>query len=141
MALSGVSFLASFDMKLFYLQAFIIHSLAYPFLVIQRRLECQSAHLGMLPKKYRNFFDAAKQMVRQEGIRSLYKGFSVYSLAIFIWISAVPSISQMCLDYSPWINEDTRDIKFKDDRDFDYYDDDDILDEDIRAAKHTVNKA
>ena len=134
MALSGVSYLANLDIRLFYLQSFIMHSIAYPFLVVQRRLECQSEHIGMLPKRYKNYFDATKQMIKQEGLRSLYKGFSIYSIAIFIWISTVPSITQLCLYYSPWMNQDKRDIRFKNESNSEY-DEEDILDEDIRASR------
>lgn len=137
MAVSGISYLGSIDIRLFYLQVFVMHSLAYPFLVVQRRLECQSVLQGMLPKKYRNSFDAVKQMVKQEGFRSLYKGFTVYSLAIAIWITTVPAIAQLNMLNSPWAREDTRDIRFKGDSGISsqYLDEvDDAMDEDLRAA-------
>ena len=79
MAFSGISYLNSIDRRLYYLQNFIMAGVAYPFLTIQRRIECQSnKRSSMLPKMYKNSYDAAKKIIKKEGFRALYKGFTLH---------------------------------------------------------------
>jgi hypothetical protein len=57
--------------------------LAYPFLTIQRRLECQSKLIGLLGnKEYKGFFNAMSRIIREEGFFALYRGYSAYLLAV-----------------------------------------------------------
>lgn len=141
LAFSGVSYLNTDDVRLFFLFStggqMLIHGIAYPFLTIQRRLECQSSLPTLLPQKYKGFFNAFKQIVKQEGFRALYKGFIAYSLAITIWVFSVPAIAQLNMLNSPWAKEDKRDISFRGEvNPMMAYEDEaeDLLDEDLRAA-------
>jgi hypothetical protein len=61
----------------------VFQTLAYPFLTIQRRLECQSKLVGLLDnKEYKGFFNALNRVVREEGFFALYRGYSAYMLAV-----------------------------------------------------------
>lgn len=40
----------------------------------------------MLPFKYRNVFSGIKIIVKEEGVRALYKGFLAYSVPVKIYI-------------------------------------------------------
>ncbi|CAI2370784.1 unnamed protein product [Moneuplotes crassus] len=133
LALTGVSFINSSNWIMY-----CIPFLVYPFLTIQRRIECQSIKKGMLQTKYRGFFSGMYQILKNEGPLSLYRGFPAFFLATTLWMLCVPSISNWYMENSPWANQETRDIKFRDEMDparrYEEYEDDDIDDEDLRAA-------
>ena len=81
-----------------YSAAFLTNFLAYPFLTIQRRLECRSAMpTGMFPNDsfgkgsiIKCFREAMKET---GGVRNLWKGFSAHFLTVVILLSALPTVS------------------------------------------------
>ena len=136
MALTGVSMINQNNALLV-----IIPIAVYPFLTIQRRVECQSHKSKlMLKPKYTHFFNALRTIYREEGLRAMYKGFPAFAIATAIWMFTVPSLAQWYMVKSPWSNQDQRDITFKGDQDpMQAYQEeaDDIYDEDIRAAQNS----
>ena len=66
-------------------QNFFFHSLAYPILTAQRRLECQStARAGMLPLRYLGVIHGLGLTYREEGLKGLYRGYIAYVLAVIL---------------------------------------------------------
>lgn len=53
-------------------------TLAYPFMTIVRRLQCQDKLPGMLPERYSGVFHAFKLIMYEEGIRGLYRGYVAF---------------------------------------------------------------
>ena len=132
MAFTGISFINSSHGLVYG-----IPILVYPFLTIQRRIECQSQQFkGMLPKRYKGFFSAVWHIYKHEGLKSLYGGFPAYFVATAIWMFSVPSIAQWYMINSPWANQEQRGINFKGDLSGmgKYEDEDSVYDEDLRAA-------
>ena len=73
-------------------------SVAYPFLTIQRRLECQSSDKpGMIPSRYEGAVHAAGLIWREEGIRGLYRGYIPYMIATGIYWILVPLVAEIKL--------------------------------------------
>jgi len=65
------------------IQNLVFHSLAYPILTIQRRLECQTtARAGMLPLRYMGIVHCLGLMWREEGVKGLYRGYLAYLVAV-----------------------------------------------------------
>jgi hypothetical protein len=69
--------------------------MAYPFLTVQRRLECQSKlSISFLKNdEYRGFFNAMKRIYAEEGLLAFYRGYSAYMLAVSSIISIFPIIA------------------------------------------------
>ena len=62
----------------------VFQTLAYPFLTVQRRLECMSL-LGvslLRNDEYKGFLDAVKRIYREEGALAFYRGYLAYMLAV-----------------------------------------------------------
>lgn len=71
----------------------------YPILTIQRRLAVQSASVRMLPYTYRGLAHGLWTAVTKEGVASLYRGFSIYSIAVrarktLTWLMSMPVLTQ-----------------------------------------------
>lgn len=85
--------------------AFVTNLLAYPFLTIQRRLECRSnMPSSMLKNDIYNkgrFTSCLMSMIKEEGVRSLYKGFSANFLTVVIFLSALPTASDFLMEKLP----------------------------------------
>lgn len=64
------------------------HTLAYPFLTIQRRVEAGSRELGMLPKK--SSFGTIADIWRTQGLRAFWAGYPAHLFAVLIWMSIIP---------------------------------------------------
>jgi len=63
----------------FLVGALSMNVLAYPFEVISRRMMLTSGE----PVKYKSFIDALIKIQRQEGIKSLYRGYSIHFCTMF----------------------------------------------------------
>ena len=73
-------------------------TLAYPLLTVQRRLECQSAdRAGMIPTRYLGPIHATGLMLKEEGIRGLYRGYSAYMIATFMYLAIVPIAAELSM--------------------------------------------
>jgi len=94
-------------------QNLIFHSLAYPFLTAQRRLECQTtARAGMLPLRYLGNVHALGLMWREEGLKGLYRGYVAYLIAVSeslitlsqtsVLITVVPVAAELVMLKSPF---------------------------------------
>lgn len=134
LALTGISFMNDANYLMYG-----IPFLVYPFLTIQRRIECQSQTKGMLPVKYKGFFSGIYQIFKHEGPMSLYRGFPAFFFATMVWMLSVPSISNWMMENSPWANQEQRDIQFTDERGRMGYEEDEEEDEDLRAAVYSKN--
>jgi Mitochondrial carrier protein len=81
--LAGFNYFSSVNIYTYLLQNFAFHSLAYPILTIQRRLECQTAsRAGMLPLRYLGIIHCLGLMWREEGLKGFYRGYIAYLLAV-----------------------------------------------------------
>ena len=81
--IAGFNYFSAVNIYTYLVQNFVFHSLAYPFLTAQRRLECQtSSRAGMLPLRYLGNIHALGLMWREEGIKGLYRGYVAYLLAV-----------------------------------------------------------
>lgn len=54
--------------------------LIYPITTVQRRLECQSEFQNMISKKYTGTLNGLKVIMKEEGVRGLYRGFFGYCM-------------------------------------------------------------
>ena len=83
LALTGFNYFSSVNLWTYLLQNLAFHSLAYPILTAQRRVECQSAtRAGMLPLRYLGPLHALGLIYREEGMKGLYRGYLAYLLAV-----------------------------------------------------------
>lgn len=96
----------------YYGQAFVSQSLAYPFLTVQRRLESltesrllttrglnsasdyPTTTVGVLRKTF-------SELGLVGGIRSLYRGYTCYVIAIMMWMSALPATTELIVGFNP----------------------------------------
>jgi len=62
----------------FILATAISETLAYPFMTILRRLQCQDKLPGMLPERYSGVWHGFKLIMYEEGIRGLYRGYFAF---------------------------------------------------------------
>lgn len=53
-------------------------TLAYPFMTIMRRLQCQDKLPGMIPLRYAGWKHAFKLILQEEGIKGLYRGYLAF---------------------------------------------------------------
>lgn len=78
-------------LKTFGISTFISTILTYPIYTAMRRYECQSSRPGMIPVRYKNIRHGLKLIATEEGIKGLYRGFSVHLAArllehLMVWI-------------------------------------------------------
>ena len=96
LAFSGFNYFSSVNLQTFVVTHLAFHSLAYPLLTVQRRLECQSADRpGMIPTRYMGAVHATGLMLREEGFRGLYRGYTAYLLATAFYITTVPFLAEL----------------------------------------------
>lgn len=81
---AGLKITDQMDLKYYYGQSILFQTLAYPFLTVQRRLECRSKiNMTFIANdEYRGFFDAVRKIYSQEGVTALYRGYFAYMLAV-----------------------------------------------------------
>ena len=95
LAFSGFNYFSSANLQTFVATQIAFHSLAYPLLTVQRRLECQSADRpGMIPSRYIGPVHATGLMLREEGFRGLYRGFTAYLIATAFYWAVVPLLAE-----------------------------------------------
>eukprot|EP00347_Sterkiella_histriomuscorum_P016067 403354614 len=106
-AMTGLKLKNDMDIYTYYAQSIFFQSLAYPFLTIQRRLECQSKlGYGLLKNdEYKGFFNAVKKIYSQEGFLAFYRGYFAYMLAIMFWMSVLPQTTDFMMNRVPLLNE------------------------------------
>lgn len=61
----------------------------YPFMTIKRRLECQANVAGMIPQRYSGVLSGIGLILKEEGLRGMYRGFIAYNLVVTISILLV----------------------------------------------------
>lgn len=85
--------------------AFLANFLSYPFLTVQRRLECRSSlATGMFNEEIYNkgrFTACLKQIIQEEGAKSLWKGFSAHLLTVVIFLSTLPMATDFLMEKLP----------------------------------------
>jgi len=84
-----------------YSTALITNFLAYPFLTVQRRLECRSSQaISLFPNdvyKSGKFTACLSQLIKEEGARTLWKGFTANMLTVVIFLSALPTATDFLM--------------------------------------------
>lgn len=91
-------------MTQYYAITLLFQSLSYPFLTIQRRLESRSKLAGFHPNEIYSRGRATSclvSMVKQEGVLSLYKGYFANTLAIMLWMTLMPKVTNFLMDALP----------------------------------------
>ena len=78
------------------------HTLQYPILTVQRRMECQTRdRMGMIPTRYLGPVHATGLMLREEGMRGLFRGYTAYLIATTIYLTIVPIAAELSMLRSP----------------------------------------
>ena len=77
------------------MQNAVLHTLAYPFLTAQRRMEAQSSGKpGMLHPRYDNYLSCVFHSFKEEGFKGLYRGYTPYIIAVTIGFTFVPYLAE-----------------------------------------------
>ena len=88
-----------------YSAALVANLLSYPFLTVQRRLECRSAQsTSMFANDIYGsgrFTSCLSQMIKEEGVRALWKGFSLHMLTVVFFLSALPTATDFLMQKVP----------------------------------------
>lgn len=88
-----------------YSTALLTNLLAYPFLTVQRRLECRSAQAtSLFPNdayKSGRFTACLSQIIKEEGARTLWRGFAAHMLTVVIFLSALPTATDFLMQRMP----------------------------------------
>ena len=95
-ALTGLKMSDELSLTQYYGSTLAFQTLAYPFLTLQKRLECRSRLTGLVSNSSSVF-----SLVREEGVLSLYKGYLCHSLALLVWMSLLPKVSDWLMDQLP----------------------------------------
>mmetsp|Transcript_17404 Transcript_17404/g.19829 ORF Transcript_17404/g.19829 Transcript_17404/m.19829 type:complete len:361 (+) Transcript_17404:33-1115(+) len=69
--------------------------LTYPLITIARRLHCQDPAPGMLPLRYSGVSHALKLIIKEEGIKGIYRGYLCYALANLIMMVGITEFSAL----------------------------------------------
>eukprot|EP00347_Sterkiella_histriomuscorum_P014589 403360307 len=102
LSLTGFNYFTSVNIQTYYFQTLLFHTLAYPILTAQRRIECQSIKTpGMLPLRYLGPVHCLGLMWREEGFKGIYRGYFAYLLATAMFVTTVPLISELMMLKSP----------------------------------------
>ncbi|CDW86920.1 UNKNOWN [Stylonychia lemnae] len=102
LAMTGFNYFSSVNIFAYLGQTLAFHTLAYPILTAQRRMECQTTKMpGMLPLRYIGNIHALGLMWREEGVKGLFRGYFAYLLATSIVITVVPIASELMMLKSP----------------------------------------
>jgi hypothetical protein len=111
--LAGFNYFSSVNLYTYLAQNLLFHSLAYPILTAQRRLECQTtARAGMLPLRYLGTIHTLGLMWREEGLKGLYRGYLAYLVATSMVITMVPVTAELIMLKTPFYGnyEDTDEL-------------------------------
>lgn len=69
------------------------HVFGYPLVTAMRRLQAQSADIGLIPIRYANLRHALKLIYNEEGFRGLYRGFVANSVGLALAVYLNPGVS------------------------------------------------
>lgn len=113
LSFTGFNYFSSANIFSYLATVGTFHTLAYPVLTIQRRLECQSADRpGMIPTRYLGPIHAFGMCWREEGMRSFYRGYTAYMIAQMLYISVVPLMGELMFKSSEsggnYVNDNDR---------------------------------
>jgi hypothetical protein len=103
-ALTGLKLTDQLSLTSYYLTTLAFQTLAYPFLTLQKRLESRSALSGLLDNELYNrgrAINCAKTMIKQEGLLSLYKGYTANTFALVLFMSLMPKVSDFLMEKLP----------------------------------------
>ena len=111
MALQGLKLTDQVTYASFYGQVIGSQTLAYPFLLVQRRKECFTSSqqlrgrgfTGLAEAGSTSFFGLAARIYREEGLRGFYRGYFAYMFAICFWAAALPATSDALLNVYPYL--------------------------------------
>jgi hypothetical protein len=53
--------------------------------------------------EYKGFRDCFKKVIKEEGIRGIYRGLSFHLMAIMIWMSMLPRVSEKLMTQVPFL--------------------------------------
>ena len=87
----------------------VSQTLAYPFLLVQRRKECLTSSdylrgrgfTGLKEMQSVSFVSLAKKIMSEEGVRGFYKGYFAYMFAIVFWAAALPTATDSMMNLYP----------------------------------------
>lgn len=110
-ALQGLKLTDQVTYASFYGQVIGSQTLAYPFLLVQRRKECLTnseqlrgrGFTSLVENGSSSFFAMARKIYAEEGFRGFYRGYTAYMFAICFWAAALPSTSDALLNVYPYL--------------------------------------
>ena len=91
------------------LKQIMINALAYPFITVWRRMECQANVQGMIPKRYTNSWHWLGLTYYEEGFKGLYRGFISYSIGLTIYALVIPMLMFLSMNHSPLFGKNIKD--------------------------------
>jgi len=107
-ALQGLQLTDQMNLYTYYGMTLASQTLAYPFMLVQRRLETltqcrrlQGAGLPHVADAPDSFLKMCRETWAKEGFRGFYRGYSCYMVAIMFWMSALPFASQFFNNFDP----------------------------------------
>lgn len=94
-AMTGLKITDQVTLASYYGVNIFFQTLAYPFLTVQRRLEVRSQLTGFLPESSfggrGSFISCASELIKQEGVRALWRGYPAHLFALILWMSMMPA--------------------------------------------------
>lgn len=98
-ALSGYKVTNDITIYSYFGMIVLFQTLAYPFLLLQRRLEVRSKRVGFIPEStFKGLITCTKNLIKHEGFLSLYKGYPLHLFAVLLWMSALPTCTDIILE-------------------------------------------
>ena len=102
-ALTGARLTDQVTLSTYYGTALLFQTCSYPFLTMQKRLECRSAQSGLLANDLYSggrsrMLTCAKSMLKEEGPASFFKGYAAHTLALMLWMSVLPLATQFLME-------------------------------------------
>ena len=111
-ALSGMKITDQVTIASYYGQAIVSQTLAYPFLTVQRRKEILTDSQMLRGRGITGtneypttFIGIFRKILAEEGLRTLYRGYMAYMLAIVFWMSALPAGTDFVMNVGPYLSD------------------------------------
>ena len=109
-ALQGMKLTDQIGMASYFGQVIASQTLAYPFLLLQRRKECLTSSDYLRGRGMTSLADVQaslpslfKQVYQEEGFRGFYRGYIAYIFAIVFWAAALPTATNSMMNVYPYI--------------------------------------
>ena len=111
-ALQGLKLTDQISRTSYFGQVIASQTLAYPFLLLQRRKECLTSSDYLRGRGFVGLTELSgssslpslmQQVYREEGLRGFYRGYSAFIFAIVFWAAALPAATDIMLNVYPYL--------------------------------------